>query len=617
VDIITIDFETFYDSKYSLSKMQTDAYILDPLFQIIGVSVKINDNPGVWYPWSDEFEFKFRVMLEWDKCAVLCHHTLFDGFIMTQKLGIKPKLWMCTLSMSRALYPWLMSHSLAKLSEHHGLGPKGTEVVNNIGLRREDFSPQRLAKYGEYCVNDGELTYENFMIMQPNFPAIEFQLVDITMRMFTEPLLQLDEAKLVEYHKLVVEEKAKLLEKANVTKEDIMSNEKFSMLLINAGVEPPVKMSPATGTFAWAFAKTDEAFTALQEHPDSLVQALVAARLGVKTTIAETRAMRFIETAQRGIGFPVFLNYWGAKTTGRYSGGNKINAQNLQARGKDRVIREAIIAPPGYKIVVGDSSNIELRVNLAMAGQTDLIDKIRMYDAQGEAATSDLYCDFASMVYGRPVTKKDADDRFMGKTSELGLGYGCGDVKFDGMVTYLSKGKTRLEPGQAKDIVDLYRLTHDKVVSLWKRCNNVVLKALYNSNIVSVDVNDWVIAFGEGFAIPGNIGVVYKDLALNNDAEWEYTAGRKRVKIYGGKMCENLSQHAARHIVMWQLARVARKYKVVLTVHDEIVCCVPEDQAEACAEYMLESLRLAPKWCRGGIPLNGEVGIGNSYGEAK
>ena len=625
MNIITVDMETFYDKDYSLSKMQTDAYILDPRFQIIGVSVTVNDQPGVWYEWYDGFEEVFRTLIPWEESAVLCHHALFDGFIMSQVLGIFPKLWMCTLCMGRATYPWLSKHSLSSLATHLGVGTKGTEVVMALGKRRGDFSPYEMQEYGKYCVNDGFLTKQIYNIMAENFPAIEYQLVDITIRMFTEPLLQLDEVKLVTYHREVVEEKENLLVNAGITKEDIMSNEKFANILISFGVEPPVKISPATGSLAWAFAKTDEAFVALKEHPNPKVQALIAARIGVKTTIAETRAMKFIETARRGIGLPVYLNFWGAKTTGRYSGGNQINVQNLQARGKDRVIRNAIIAPVGYKIVVGDSSNIELRVNLAMAGQDDLVEKIREYDAQGDTATSDLYCDFAETVYGRevrklngkPVNEQAGEDRFMGKTSELGLGYGCGDTKFEQMVLVLSKGKNKLEPGVAKSIVDLYRQTHDKVVSLWKRCNNVVLKAIQNGNIVGVDINGWVLTLGEGFCIPGNLGVVYKDLKVNQDGDWEYTSGRKRVKIYGGKVCENLAQHAARHIVMWQLARVARKYKVVLTVHDEIVCCVLEEQAEACAAYMLESLRLAPKWCRGGIPLNGEVGIGDSYGSAK
>lgn len=630
LELFTIDIETHYSKEYSLSSMQTDAYVLDPRFEVIGLSVKHNGNPAHWF--GKPLVQKALDLIPWDKAAVLCHNTLFDGFILAQRYQKRPALWLDTLGMGRALLPWLPSHRLAAMAEYLGLGVKGTEVADNIGMHFADFTPERLREYGEYCKNDSDLTYRIYHALENRFPLLEHFLLDLHLRMFTEPVFQLDEQKLRKYHADIVGQKEALLAGAaspllspllalgdkGTLKEVIMSNPKFAAALEAFGVAPPMKQSKTTGKWTYAFAKTDKGLTELQDHPDSTVQALVAARLGVKTTLAETRAVKLIETAERGVGFPIYLNYWGAKTTGRASGGNKINALNMPNRGVDRVIREAMVAPPGYKVVVGDSSNIELRTNLVMAGQLDLVEKIRQYDAQGESAVSDLYCDFASALFGKVVTKDDALERTVGKVSELSLGYGAAAVTFQNMLRVQSRGKVDYDLGECERIVALYRRTHDKVVDLWDYFQTKVLPWIANNDVMqSVDVNGWLLTGNDGFSLPGHVGVVYNDLRRNGDGEWEYQQGRGRVKIYGGKGAENMSQHVARHIVMWQLARVARRYHVALECYDEIVCVVPDSQAQACADYMLESLRLAPAWCRGAIPLNGEVGIGQTYAEAK
>ena len=614
MDIYTIDFETYYDKLYSLSHMQTDAYVLDPRFEVILVGVKRNDEPAFWVP--QEAVAGTLESIPWGDAAVLAHHAQFDGFILSQIYGIKPLWWHDTLGMARATYPWLPSHGLGALLEHTQLGEKGTEVAVAIGKRYADFLPGELARYGEYCVNDCNTTKRLYDSMAPAFPLQESLLVDRTVRMFTEPSFVLNEPKLVAYREKIMAIKDGLLAAGAVDKKIIMSNPKFAAALTQLGVVPPMKTSMVTGKATYAFAKTDKALTDLLEHPSADVQSLVAARIGVKTTIAETRAQMLIDTARRGRGLPVYLHYWGAKTTGRKSGGNKINLQNVPSRGSDRVIRESMEAPEGFKVVVGDSSNIELRVNMVLSGQQDLVDKIAMYDSQGDAALSDLYCDFASTIFNRTVSKKDKTERTVGKISELSLGYWAGAETFQNMLRV--QGGIECSLAECQNIVNTYRTTHDKVAKLVNYCNRQVLQNIANKDVLQpVDVNGWFLVTPHGFSLAGHIGVVYYDLRRNSDNEWEYQQGRNRVKIYGGKVVENMCQHAARHIVMWQLGRVSMRYPVALTVHDEIACIVPDAQAEECAAYMLECLRTAPAWCRGSIPLNGEVGIGQSYGEAK
>jgi hypothetical protein len=610
-DFATIDFETFYDKDYSLSKMQTDAYILGEQFEIIGVGVKPSRDAEIeWFSGTEAETKRYLAQaFDWKNTAVCCHNTMFDGFICTQRLGLKPKLWMDTLAMGRAAYSWLPSHSLANLAKHVGIGQKGSEVLNALGLHRADFPADQLERYADYCRMDVALTDTLARVLLETTSPLELKIIDMTVRMFTEPSLQLNKARLQDYYDAEIVRKEQLLEKTEADKDVLMSNDKLAMALVELGVVPPKKVSKRTGKEAYAFAKSDKAFTALLEHPESEVQALVAARLGVKTTIAETRAQRLIETAERGRGFPIYLNYWGAKTTGRLSGGNGINAQNIPNRGADRVIREAIIAPHGHKVVVGDSANIELRVAMAAAGQSDVVRKI--------TDGTDLYCDFATKLYGREITAEDKSERMLGKIAMLSLQYGAGHKTFREMVRV--QAKKNISEEEAQQIVGLYRELHGHVRKLWSHCENNVLVDIFNrEGLRAVDVNGWALTTHTGFAVPGWPGVHYHDLKHNKqEGAWTYQSGKTRPYIYGGKLVENLCQHLARHIVLWQTARVNERFPVALSVHDEIVCVVPDEQVTDCVAYMTESLSLAPKWCRESIPLACEVGVGESYGLAK
>ena len=610
MDILTVDFETFYDKDYSLSKMQTDAYINDDRFEVIGVAVIKNDEDAVWFSGTELEVAGWLYNYDWANSAVRCHNTLFDGYILTQRFGIKPKLWMDTLGQGRMLLPYLQYHSLANLAKQYNLPDKGTAVVKAMGKRREDFNPTELAEYADYCKHDTWLCKELGKRFDPYTPALELKLIDMTIRMFTEPMLVGDQAKMQELYDLEIARKEELLKAAHVDRSIIMSNDKFAAKLIELGVTPPRKTSKTTGKETYAFAKSDKEFTDLLESDDADVQALVAARLGVKTTIAETRALKFLETAKRG-SLPVYLNFWGAKTTGRYSGGNSINWQNIPARGPSAGLRDALLAPPNHTVLVGDSSNIELRTVMALAGQDDVLLKLQN--------GVDLYCDFASKLFGRTITKADKGERFLGKTAMLGLQYGAGAKRFQEMVRLAKRTDPTVELidlDRAYAIVDLYRSVHYKVVELWKRCDKVILPDIANGcSMLNVDVNGWFITQWDGFGRPGEPGVMYNELKYDGN-EWTYLMGKQRVGIHGAKVVENLSQHAAMRIVMWQTARINQRYPVKLSVHDEAVCVVKNDELDEARAYMEECLAMTPKWCRS-IPVACETGVGGSYGDAK
>jgi hypothetical protein len=411
IDIVAIDFETYYSREFSLSKMTTEEYIRHPDFEVIGVGIKRvgDEGSGAWYTGDDVGPALHQLNLH--KCAVLAHHAAFDGAILSWKYGIQPAFWLDTLSMSRPIHGTNVGGSLKALADHYQIGAKGTEVVDAMGKRLADFTPQELHQYGRYCINDVELTIKLLAILRPFIPPGELRVIDLLIRCYTEPVIELDVPLLEQHLQNTRDGKSSLLKALtkdgdeSKLKDILMSNDKFAALLQALRVVPPTKISQRTGKEAWAFSKTDAEFTALLEHPNPKVQAAVAARLGTKSTIEETRTQNLLGVASRGR-LPIMLNYWGAHT-GRLSGGDGMNLQNLPSRG-NTTIRRALRAPEGYAVIACDSSQIEARIVAWLAGQDDLVQAFR----EGR----DIYSEFATDVYGRLITKSDKTERFVGKT---------------------------------------------------------------------------------------------------------------------------------------------------------------------------------------------------------
>ena len=406
MDLITLDFETYYATDYGLRKFTTEEYIRHKSFEVIGVSVKVNSEEAVWFSGTKEQTKRFLDGYNWG-CVAIAHNAVFDMAILNWHFDIRPKRIADTLSMARALHGTEVGGSLDALVTHYDLGVKGKEVLNALGKHRIDFTAEELERYGEYCKNDSELTHKLFGVLGFNFPVSELRLIDLTVRMFTEPTLSLDAAKLTDHLGNVQIKKAKLMERLKETKADLLSNLKFAELLKLLGVEPPMKISPATGKDTYAFAKSDEAFKALLEHENTYVQTLVAARLGVKSTLEETRTERFIGIAKRGL-LPVPLRYYAAHT-GRWGGDDKVNMQNLTRKSP---LKHAICVPKGFVLVDSDSSQIEARTLAWLAGQDDLVAAFE----KGE----DVYSIMASSIYNKPIAEVTKDERFVGKTTILG-----------------------------------------------------------------------------------------------------------------------------------------------------------------------------------------------------
>lgn len=612
MNIITLDWETYYSKDLGFKSHTTEEYVRHPDFHEIGIGLAVNDEPATWFSGSRAEIAEYLAQFDWANSFVLAHNTQFDGAILSWRYGIKPKGWLDTLCMARAIHGVDVGGSLAKLAERYNIGVKGDEVNNAIGLKRTDFSPEQLAKYGEYCCNDVELTrtlFHRFMLpgVGDGFPTKELKVIDCTLRMFIEPTLVLNKSMLIEHLEGVKAKKAALLEAAKADKDMLMSNDKFAELLMSLGVEPPRKVSAKTGKETWAFAKTDEEFKKLIDHPDPRVQALVGARLGTKTTLEETRTERFISISERGP-LPAPIRYYAAHT-GRWGGDDKINLQNLPSRGANGgKLKKAIEAPEGHVIIDCDSSQIEARTVAWLAGQNDLVEA---FD-KGE----DVYKIMATAIYGKAIEDITKDERFVGKTVILGSGYGMGAVKLQAQLKTFG---VFIELEECKRIIDVYRKTYAQIPALWRQGQNCI-EAMLTNNSSTYGVVD-AVKFDptrKGFQLPSGLWQRYEGLRKLTDAEgkahYEYYTRKGYTKIYGGKLTENICQAVARCVIAEQMLKISKRYKVVLTVHDAVACIAPEAEAKEAQEFVEACMRWRPDWAAT-LPLNCESGVGRSYGD--
>lgn len=664
--LVVIDFETFYSVDYTLNKLSTSEYVRDPRFKAQMVGIKVGLRPTKIVP-----HHRIRAELAkipWATHSLLCHNTQFDGFILSHHFGIQPKKIYCTLSMARGLHSNEIGAGLDEVSRFYG----GHGKIEGALEKTKDvlvWSKVLFAETAIYCANDVDECLRVFKLMLPKFPKDEIDLIDITIKMFTAPILKVDikrveielareikhrEDLMLSILKLVDQTDPNLvksLTKAErettgkakdllLVKKVVGSNERFANLLRTQGVEPPRKISPAwmkklaserddADKYAYAFAKDDQDFIELPENPElfsnglnpnkksdvtqlavreAVIRALVDTRLAVKSTTNITRAQRFLVAGAGGMPLPCGYAYFRAHT-GRWGGNNKMNMQNLTRGGE---LRQSILAPAGHQIAVADSGQIEARVNGWLWSQDDLLAAFQAADA---GTGRDAYCLMGDAIYGRTITKADATERFVGKVAVLGLGFQMGAPKLQ---MTLAKGALGGPPvfftlKQCETIVNTYRRKNHRIENGWRICKRIIEDMASGRGGSHGPIN-WGLGH---IVLPNGMTLKYPDLRKAYNAEkgyeeWTYQAGRGRKKIYGGLLCENIVQALARIIVGWQMLLISRKHRVVMTTHDEVVACIKKAQASAAFHFMLTTMRTAPAWCPD-IPLNAEGGIADNY----
>lgn len=654
--LIVADFETAWCSKsgYTLSKMTTEEYLRDPRFHAWGMCWKDfgNPAPATWVSHDDLPGF--FASIDWDTTAVACQNTMFDAAILSWRYGVSPCFVFDTLSMGRALRGVEVGNSLKKLAEFYGLPPKGNAVHDTDGiLPPNTLSPQIEKELAEYCAHDVFLCEEILKRMLADYPVKELRLIDMTLKMFLNPVLELDQDMLRE---AIEDEKTKregLLVRLGVPEKDLASNPKFARILEGMGLEAPTKLKKPTAKTpnpvgrTFAFAKSDALFQAMLNGPREDVALLCEARLVAKSTQARTRAQRFLDIGTRGP-LPIPLNYYAA-ATGRWGGTQAINLQNMK---RGSFLRNAIMAPAGHSIVVGDLRQIEPRVVAWLTGDEAMLTAFR--------SGVDAYSVFGARMFNKPGMTQESEPllRQSAKSALIGANYYLGWASFAAQLLtgFLGAPPVRYDKAFAKQlgvtpsdverfvgwdvnikkmaliphtcteeellvhclaakaIIDKYRAAAQQVVAFWAWLQSVIQRSLYDGE----EINYKCLVFRKGeILLPNGMRLVYPNLTRkvepSGQVSWTFGNGEN---IYSGKILENLAQALARIVMTDGMLRVQRRYPVVFTCHDEQALIVPDAEAEEAVPWVRSQMVKVPPWMEG-IPLDAEVSAGKRYGQVK
>ena len=593
---IYLDFETYYDVQLSLTKMSTVQYVNSPEFKVWGVGIKVEDGETEWY--NEEETPDVLQQIDWANTAVVCHNTLFDAYILTQYFNCIPAFYYDTAAMSRGLYP-NMSASLANACKREFANDetmrKGEELVNAKGVR--DLDPELDAQIGGYCIQDVDLTYALFQRYMANYPDKELQIIDLTVRLFVEPKLMLDRGLLTTYKDEIAIKTAAGIKASGTTREVLASQQKFKAYLEDLGIVVPTKKSPTTGKRIPAFGKNDSAYIQMCNlYPE--YKHIWDARELVKSRIEETRAQRFIDSCNPDGTFSIPLRYYAAHT-GRFGGADKINLQNLPRGSK---LRTALMAPEGQKLFIADLSNIEARMLAWLSKEADLLDAF--------ATGRDVYCEFASEIYGRTITKQDKLERYVGKTAILGLGYGMGADKFQATLKTGSPS-VELSDTAAKSIVMQYRGMYPNIPKLWSGMKDSLFQMI-NPQGYGLKYGPLTIR-ARALELPNGMALNYPNLMFEY-GNFVYKTEREIIRTHGPRITENVVQALARIVITDQMLEVQAmpEVDIVLQVHDEIIAIGSELDSDATMEKIINIMRTAPDWCSD-LPLDAEGGVSQVY----
>ena len=604
-DVVTLDYETFYGKDYTLSgKINTSEYVRDPRFHVHGVAIKKGNGKTLWYT-GVNIALALKE-IDWSKTAMVAHNAPFDGFITSEVYGHVPALYVDTLAMSRAAHGHHTRHDLDTVAKLHGLGGKVKRDALANTKDKQQLTKSEEAKLGAYAIDDVNDTHEIFWQLHPYLPDDELRLIDITVRMFCDPVLEVDIPRVKAELENEVGAKAAALLRSGAQVDHLMSNEKFAQLLTNAGATLPCKISPSTGKMTYAFAKSDLAFQELMRNGDDKVRALCEARLKIKSTIGETRAARFLEAGRDGMKLPILLNYSGAHTH-RWSGGNKMNLQNLKRGGE---LRRSILAPKGHVVVVADSAQIEARVLAWLAEQMDIVNAFANKD--------DVYKLMASAIYGKPVEQITKDERFIGKICVLGLGYGMGPQKLQQTLKQGTMGPSiEISEEECRRIVNIYRSRNWKIKAFWKKMDQAITHMT-----LGIESKESVLEIGKGFVrLPNGMFLQYFGLhgtaEISRDdlvmTETTYLTRTGRTKLYGGLLTENVVQALSRVIIAEQMLKIHDAgYRIVTMAHDEIVIVAKKKDAKKALDFMIKTMSTPPDWAPD-LPLAAEGSYDTSY----
>jgi len=633
-DLLVLDFEVYYDTEYSLSRLSTIEFITDKRFEFTGIGTAWNMGDRFAPMFNHNVPTIVRALQktagrDLERATIIVANAKFDITILKEKFEIDPPYVVDIQDLAR-YYDSRMRHHLKDLAKLFEIGVKGN-TEDFKGFHLSDMNEEKRTALGNYCKNDIVLESEVFLRLLPLLtnPKMELALARHTLGLYLNAPFTFD------FHlakQLGHDMDALLLTKlfaCGHSHEDISGNNSFAAILEAALPDDQhVPTKHGKRGLTPCFAKSDVEFQELLKHPDPKVRALCEARQAVRSWPSHTKRIASMRNQAECSGgkLRVPLRYYGCHT-GRWSGGEGINLTNLGGRGRAgsgnhpliSKVRNLLSAGPEHMLLIADSAQIEARVLAWLAGQNDLI--------AGFANNEDIYSQFATVLFRSPVRKPTNDDpkpvadllnirRGFGKDAILGAGYGMGASKFYDRCYSNEELRPSFESGQftvpfIETLISTYRKTYCKIPEFWGDVESkfrLVIK--YPGKELSYGGMKFTNTRGTVvLTLPSGRNLFYRHAHLDKTGTIKYLWGA----LWGGSITENIVQSVSRDLlVYWLLQCEYRGTRIIFHCYDELVGIAEESKAEYELERMKQIMTTTPEWAEG-LPLGVEGEISKVY----
>lgn len=585
-----IDFETYYDDKVSITIQGTRNYILHPEFDAYMVTIKTTT--GITYagPPKD---------FDWDQISGpgwewVHHNASFDEIILIRlrHTGVIP-----------ASAEPESTHCTADLCAYLG-GPRNLAGASKFFLNEEvskdtrsamkgqkwaDMTPDFREEVTKYALRDAELTLDLWVKFSSQWPPAERLLSRHTRKMAWDGIpIDIDalDKAIPELEKRNWEA-GTLIPWYHEGDEKPLSPKALAEECRKVGIEPPPSLAK------------DSVDCALWEDKYGDTYPWVGAMREFRRTNIFLERLRAMRARVVGGDMNFGMLYFGASVTGRWSGADGVNVQNLPSKPMFGVdFRSLLKAPPGYVFLNADLSQIEPRCLAWLCGDNDLLDALRRGVAIYEAHAR------ATMGWtGGKLKNEDPSQYALAKARVLSLGYGAGAEKFEMMARGYGVTLTR---EQADSVVTAFRAASPLICGrngIWNTLQQGMTRSAAKKEDYHVELPSGRIL---RYMRPSQLGGL--------SAETVSGRGIVRKKWWGGSLTENLTQATAREVFASFIPIIEYELglPVLFHVHDELTCLVQEDKAEDALRDLLTVMRTPPSFMPD-LPLDAEGKIVATY----
>ena len=571
---VALDFETAYGPGYSVRDLGYSAYVRDPRFRGLLVAVSDGQQSAVAQP--DRFPWHLL-----DGKILLAHNAGFDLAVFNRlrelciiPTWVKPTTWYDTAALCAYTgYPRALDEAAEVL-----LGMKLDKSVRDRMAGTGDLFDQVDA----YAMGDAQAAALIWQKLSPHWPEQERRLSGLTIEMGFRGVT-LDQARAQRaFDELETEANAARVALPWFPAQAAASAKAIAAECKRHGIPAPDTTSAKDAVFD----------TWLEQYGETEPARYIRLVQDIRSLNRSARVLETMLARLRPDGrMDAHTMYFGA-ATGRWSGGGHgLNLQNLnRTEAGNADLRSCLVAAPGHKLVIVDLAQIEPRCLAWMAGDRAWLDLVR--------AGMNPYEAHARTAHGWSGTKLKAERPTLYalcKAERLGLGYGCGVEKFVTVAKTLGGLTITLEESQK--IVKDFRRSNPAITRLWNNLESAFKRR-----------------HDQDYRLPLPSGRKLRYFAV--DAE-EMTAtvvrSGPRYAFYGGKLCENLIQAMARDVFAEGLLRVEDAgFNPILTVHDEVICEVPEGAAADALPEIIRLMTVAPAWAPD-LPIEAEGCLADHY----